>query len=145
MSGFAVYTATQVSINVGGIPIDSLMGPDEFLRIEKAEDDVVYEASADGGGTLNVIRSGEHTVTIVLKKTSPANKALSAMHKAGRLLAQGILIVPVAVVDRGSNGDVFVTDKAWIKRLPDESYGKQAGDVEWALGAHNPERFLAGH
>ncbi len=145
MSGFAVYTATQVSINIGGIPFDSLLAKDEFLRIEKAEDDVSYEASADGGGTLNVTRNTEHTVTLVLKKTSPANLKLSAMHKAGRLTAQGILIVPCVIVDRGSNGDLFATDKAWIKRLPDETYGAQAQDVEWAIGAHNPDRFLAGH
>ena len=145
MSGFAVYTATQVSINIGGIPFDSLMGSDEFLRIEKAEDDVAYEASADGGGTLNVLRNSEHTVTLILKKTSPANTKLSAMHKAGRLLGQGILIVPIAVVDRGSNGDLFVSDKAWIKRLPDEAYGAQAQEVEWAFGSHSPERFLGGH
>ncbi|HVJ27432.1 MAG TPA: phage protein [Vicinamibacterales bacterium] len=145
MSGFAVYTATQVSINIGGIPFDTLMGTDEFLRIEKAEDDVVYEASADGGGTLNVLRNSEHTITLVLKKTSPANAKLSAMHKAGRLTGQGILIVPVVVVDRGSNGDIFATDKGWIKRLPDESYGRQAQEVEWQIGAHGPERFLGGH
>lgn len=145
MSGFAVYTATQVSVNIGGVPFDTLLGSDEFLRIEKAEDDVAYEASADGGGTLNVTRNSEHTVTLVLKKTSPANAKLSSMHKAGRLTSQGILILPVSVIDRGSNGDLFVTDKAWIKRIPDEGYGAQSQEVEWALGAHNPERFLAGH
>lgn len=145
MSGFAVYTASQVSINIGGIPFDSLMGSDEFLRIEKAEDDVVYEASADGGATLNVIRNTEHTVTLILKKTSPANMKLSAMHKAGQLTGQGVLIIPVTVVDRGSRGDLFVTDKAWIKRLPDESYGRQAQEIEWAFGAHDPQRFIGGH
>lgn len=145
MSGFAVYTASQVAINIGGIPFDTLMAADEFLRIEKAEDDVAYEASADGGGTLNVLRGSEHTVTLILKKTSPANKKLSAMHKAGRLTGQKILIIPCVIVDKGSNGDLFATDKAWIKRLPDEAYGAQAGDVEWAIGAHDPERFLAGH
>lgn len=145
MSAFAIYSATLVSVNIGGIPFDTMLGPDEFLKIEKAEDDVTYEASADGGGTLNVTRNTEHTVTLTLKKTSPANAKLSAMHKAGRLTSQGILILPVAVVDRGSKGDLFVSDKAWIKRLPDETYGQKAGDVEWAIGAHNPERFLAGH
>lgn len=145
MSGFATYTATQVSILIGGIPFDTLLGPDEFLRIEKAEDDVVYEASADGGGTLNVTHNTEHTVTLVLKRVSPANLKLSGIYKAGRLLDQKVLIVPVVIVDRGSNGDLFVADKAWIKRLPDESYARQATDVEWAIGAHDPIRFLAGH
>lgn len=145
MSGFAVYTAAEVSIIVGGLDISELMGSDEFVKIESASDDVAYEASADGGGTLNVLRGTEHTVTITLKKTSPANAKLSGIHAAGRLLDQGVLIVPVAIVDRGSNGDLFATHQAWIKKLPDEGYGKQAQEVEWALGAHNPTRFLGGH
>lgn len=142
---FAVYTASQVSIIVGGIPIGDLMGSDEFCTIEKAEDDAVYEASADGGGTLNVLRNSEHTVTITLKKTSPANAALSGIHAAGQLLDQGILIIPVAVVDRGSNGDLFASHQCWLKKLPDESYGRQASEVAWAIGAHSPSRFVAGH
>lgn len=145
MSGFAVYTPTQVRIIVGVLPIVSLYGADEFVRIEKAEDDVIYEPSADGGGTLNVVRGSEHTLTLILKKTSPDNLKLSAMHKAGRLLAQGALIFPITVIDSGSNGDLFVSDKAWFKRLPDESYAKQAGDVEWAFGVHAPDRFIGGH
>jgi hypothetical protein len=145
MSGFAVYTATDVSIIFGGIDISDLMGSDEFCRIEKVEDDTAYEASADGGGTLNVLRSTEHNVTLILKKTSPANLKLSAMHKAGRLTEQGVLILPLAIVDRGSNGDVCVTDKAWIKKFPNESYARQAGEVEWVLGVHAPVRFIGGH
>lgn len=145
MSGFAVYTAAEVSILVGGVDISDLMGADEFVRIEKAEDDVAYEASADGGGTLNVLRSTEHTVTIVTKHVSPATKVLSGIHAAGRLLSQGILIVPVIIVDRGSKGNLFATDKAWMKKLADEGYGRQAQDIEWAFGAHDPARFIAGH
>lgn len=145
MSGFAVYTASQVSILVGGIPIDTLMGADEFCRIEKAEDDVEYEPSADGGGTLNVLHNGEHAVTLILKQVSPANAKLSAVWKAGRLTDQKILILPVVIVDRGSNGTLFATHQAWIKKLPDQSFGRSAGEVEWALGAHDPERFVGGH
>lgn len=145
MAGFVTYTATQVIINIGGIPFDTIMGSDEFLRIEKAEDDVIYEASADGGGTLNVIRNTEHTLTLVLKHGSPANKKLSAIHKAGQLTGQGVLIVPVTVIDKGSNGDLFASAQAWIKKLPDESRGRQAADIEWAIGVHDPVRFIAGH
>ena len=145
MSDLAVYNARQVSILVGGIPIDKLMGPDEFVRMEKAEDDVSYEASADGGGTLNVLNNGEHTVTIILKRLSKANAKLSAMREAGRALPQGILILPVVIVDRGSNGDLFAAAQAWIKKLPDGGFGRTAQDVEWAIGAHDPKRFIGGH
>ncbi len=145
MSGFTVYTATDVSIIFGPTPCGTLVGPDEFLLIEKAEDDNVYEASADGGGTLSVLRNTKHKITLTLKKTSPVNKALSAIHKAGRLAGQGVLILPLTVVDRGSNGDLFATAQAWVEKFPDESYGKQVQDVEWIFGAHDPERFIGGH
>jgi hypothetical protein len=140
-----VYNADQVKIFVGGLPVDSGMGSDEVARIEKDEDDFTVQASADGEGALSVNNNTWHTVTLTCKKTSAMNLRLSGLHKAGRLLSQGVLIVPIVIVDSGSNGDVFATHQAAILRMPDETYGREVQEVEWAFKALDPERFIGGH
>lgn len=140
-----VYNADQVKIIVAGFPVDTGMGSDECARIEKDEDDVTTSSSIDGEGTVSVTNNGWHTVTLTCKKTSAMNARLSALHKAGRITAQGILVFPIAIVDAGSNGDLFVSHQAVMLRLPDEAYGREVQEVEWAFKVDNPERFIAGH
>lgn len=140
-----VYNADQVKIIVGGIPVDSGMGSDEVCRIEKDEDDIVTTASADGESAISVNNNTWHTVTLTCKKTSAMNAVLSGMHKAGRLLPQGVFVLPIVVVDSGSNGDLFASHKAVMLRMPNESYSREIQEIEWAFKVAEPERFIGGH
>jgi hypothetical protein len=142
---FAVYNATQVKILVAGVPVDTAMGTDEAVRIEKDEDDISVQSSVDGAGGVSVSNNHWHTVTITTMMTSKANKYLSGLHKAGLLLAQKILVVPLVIVDSGSNGDLLATDKAILTRIPDQSYQREIQSVEWVFKVYNPIRFIAGH
>src|SRR5690606_36935353 len=112
-----VYNADQVKILIGLVPVDSGMGSDEVCRIEKDEDDIIVSSSADGEGTVSVTNNHWHTLTLTCKKTSAMNARLSGMHKAGLLLPQKVLVMPVAVVDTGSNGDLFASHQAMILRM----------------------------
>jgi hypothetical protein len=147
MKDFAVYNSNQVIALAGTIPIDSGRGDDEFCAIAKAEDEATYKASVDGAGTMSETNNTYHTVTMTLMKTSKGNALLSGLHKAG--LAQGNgrtkIIVPISVVDKGSNGNLFIAPEAWIVKFPDESYAKEANTVQWVFGCHDPERFIGGH
>jgi hypothetical protein len=140
-----VYNADQVKILIGGFPVDSGMGADEVARIEKDEDDLTVGFSADGEGDVSINNNKWHTLTLTCKRTSGMNVRLSALHKAGQITPAGVLVVPVAVVDAGSNGDLFVAHQAVILRMPDETFGREVSELEWAFKVHNPERFIAGH
>lgn len=144
-SDFAVYNSEQVKTIVGAVPVDSGRGQDEFCTIEKNEDDITEFASADGAGAIAVSHNNFWTVTFTVKQTSKFNAVLSGIHAAGKALPQGVVITPLTVIDSLSNGNLFVTDKAWLKRMPNHAYAREVGDIAWVFGAFNPEVFIAGH
>jgi hypothetical protein len=144
-SEFAVYNGNEVKTIVGGVPLEGGRGPDEFCLIEKNEDEVTEQASADGSGSISVSNNNFWTVTLTVMATSKANLVLSGMQKSGLALDQGKLIFPVLVVDALSNGNVFASDKAYIKKWPSLSYQRENQPVQWVLGVYDPEVFIGGH
>lgn len=145
MSDFAVYNSEQVKIILGLIPISSGRGKDDFVTIEKNEDDITEFASADGDGAIAISHNNFWTVTIKLMETSAANAVFSGVYAAGKLLPQGIVITPLTVIDALSNGNLFVTDKAYMKKFASKTYGREVGETEWVFGSFNPAVFIAGH
>ncbi len=145
MSQFSVYNANQVAALVAGLPIDSGRGDDEFVAISQSEDDVTYKGGVDGSGTVSVNNSRPTEVTLTLMRTSKGNAVLSGIHKAAKSTGSKVAVVPMAVTDLGSNGDLFVSAECVIKKFPDESYAKETNTVQWVFICHNSERFIAGH
>jgi hypothetical protein len=145
MSEFAVYNANQVAVIAGGKSLDSGRGDDEFVSIAKQEDDATYKGGVDGSGTVSVSNNTYHEVTITMLHTAKGNAILSGLYKAALATGQRLAVVPLAVTDIGSSGDLFVCAEAWIKKFPDEARAKETGTVQWVFGCHNPQRFIAGH
>lgn len=143
--GFAVYNSNQVVVSVATLPIDSGRGDDEFVAISQPEDDVEFKPGVDGYGTVSVNNNRYTEVTLTLMATSKGNAVLSGIHKAAKATGAKVAIVPLAVTDLGSLGDLFVGAECWIKKIPDEARAKVVGTVQWVFGCHNPERFIAGH
>lgn len=142
---FAAYSAEDVIFTVGGVPIDSGRGDDEFLSISKTEDEVTYKASVDGDGTTSTNKNTYHEVTLTMMQTAKGNAVLTGIHKLGKSNSKGFVVVPIGVLEKGSLGDVFVAAEAWIKKFPDETRAKETGTVQWVFGVHNPERAIMGH
>lgn len=142
---FAVYNSNQVAALVAGIPLDSGRGDDEFVAISQSEDDVTYKPGVDGSGTISVNNNRYTEITFTLMRTSKGNAVLSGLHKAARAGGQKVAVVPIAVTDLGSNGDVFAGAECWIKKFPDENFAKETNTVQWVFGCHQPERFIGGH
>ncbi len=142
---FAVYNSNQVAVLVAGIPIDSGRGDDEFVAISQPEDEVNFKGGVDGGGTISVNNVRYAEVTLTLMRTSKGNAIISGIHKAAKATGSKVAVVPLAVTDLGSNGDLFAGAECWIKKFPDESYAKETNTVQWVFGCHQPERFIGGH
>jgi len=146
MKYFARYSPEDVLLIVGGVPIDSGRSPDsDFITIAKAEDEVTYKPSVDGDGTTSSIFNSYHEVNVVLRKTAAGNAVLTGLHKLGQLNSKGFVVVPLMIVDKGSKGNLFASAEAWIKKFPDDNYGKESGDVTWMFGVHAPEHAIMGH
>jgi hypothetical protein len=143
--GFAVYNSKQVQCLVGGVDIDGDRGEEDFCAIEKLEEDVVVHSSSDGGGAVSVTNDEWHKVTLTLMHTSKGNAILSGMRAAGKLLPQKVLVLPLIVIDSGSNGNLLASDKAVIAKMADETYSKEIKEVDWVFYVYDPLRFIGGH
>lgn len=137
-----VYSADAVTLVAGGLTVESGRGPDEFLRIEQQEDDFTYQAGIDGEGVHSFSKNTHTLVTVTLMQTSAGNDVLSALHNASKLA--GGSPVPIYVEDRNGNSKL-VSSAAVITRMPNETYAREAGTVEWIFSVHQPERHVGGH
>jgi hypothetical protein len=139
-----VYSANEISCLVGGVPIDSGRGDDEFISIDKPDDSFTYKAGVDGEGTRSENRNTYHVLTLTLMRTSRGNAVLTALHQADLNIAGGAGIAPVMVRDR-QGASLFVAAEAWVIKFPTDVYAKEAGTVQWMLGVHAPLHVLGGN
>ena len=139
-----VYSAAEITVNVGGLSIDSGRGDDEFCEISKAEDTFTYKAGVDGEGTRSESKNSLHKVKLTLMKTSAGNAILSAIHNGDIAVPGGAGIVPILIRDRQGTS-LFTSAEAWITKIPDTKYAKEAGTVEWMFDVHNPTSFVGGN
>lgn len=139
-----IYSASEVTVNFSGIPLDSGRGEDEFVSIQKAEDTFMYKAGVDGEGTRSESKNSYHTVTITMMASSSGNAVLSAIHNADINIAGGSGVAPILIRDRQGTS-LFSAAEAWIVKAPDKTYAKEVGAVQWVIGVHKPINFIGGN
>lgn len=139
-----VYSANEVSVIFALLPLESGRGDDEFVSIVKSEDSYSYKAGVDGEGTRSENRNSYHEVTLTMMASSDANAILSAIHTGDLKIAGGLGVAPLLIRDKQGTS-VFASAEAWIVKIPDRSYGKEIGTVQWKLGVHQPTNFVGGN
>lgn len=139
-----VYSAAEVTFNFAGIPIDSGRGDDEFCAITKVEDTYTYKAGVDGEGTRSENKNSLYRVTLTLMRTSAGNAILSAIHNGDLAIPGGSGIAPILVRDRQGTSN-FACGEAWIVKMPDNTYSKEANTIQWIFECHNPTAFIGGN
>jgi len=137
------YDASEVSLIVGAIEIDSGRAKGPFVRVEMESDDFDDDVGADG----EVVRWKTHdrraTVTVTLMASSASNQALSALSNLDRLTPNGAGVVPFLLEDR--NGDTVLESlECWVKKQPPVEYGAEPGTREWVLRLSNVQGLIAG-
>lgn len=139
-----IYSASEITVVFGGLPIDSGRGDDEFCAISKAEETFTYKAGVDGEGTRSESKNNYHTVKLTVMRTSRANALLSAIYNGDVSVAGGAGVVPILVRDR-QGASLFSSAESWITKLPDNVYAKEANTIEWVIGVHNPINIIGGN
>lgn len=139
-----VYSADEVTCNFAGISLEGGTGDDDFVSITKTEDTFTYKAGNDGSGTRSKNGSRYFEVSVTLMATSEKNALLSAIHILDGKSAGGSGVGPLKVEDRGGTTK-FLCAEAWVKKIPDLSFKREAETVTWVFGCHNPEFFLGGN
>lgn len=128
---FKVYDADQISISIAGLPISGF-ADGEFLRIEResnAFDDVV---GTDGEVTRSKTNDDRATVTIRLMQTSDSNDLLSTLYNADKAAPGGAGVGPFMCRDAQGRA-LFIAEKAWIAKPPDQVFDRTATEREWMI------------
>jgi|GEM_PF-889380 len=142
--GLKVYSANEVTFNFATISFDTGRGDDEFVSIAKAEDTYTYKAGVDGEGTRSESRNNYYEVTLTLMRTSKGNALLSAIHNGDIAIPGGSGIAPILIRDRQGTS-LFAAAEAWIIKVPDNAYAKEANVLQWRFGVHGAVQFIGGN
>lgn len=113
------YSPKQVSIIVGSHIVTNW----EEVTVEKDEDDNLFSAGADGEVAVTENANELGMITIKTKQTSKSNLVLSALGKG--------TVVPITIVDK-SGKSLHVIPLSKRVKFPGSTYGKEAGEREWA-------------
>lgn len=139
-----VYSCNQVKCIVGVYPVSSGRSDGDFIKISQTEEGFTYKQGIDGEGTRNATGARQCRVTIIVGQTSAANAYFSALYNGDIATEGGAGIVPMGITDLGGKS-LFAAKEAWIVKMPDQAYAKEAGTIEWEFDVHDPKNFAGGH
>ncbi len=123
------YDPRQIQITYGGVPLSGFSA-DDFVTIAADADAIGAAQGADGEVVLNRGPTRLHTVSVRLMQTS---SSLTYLAGEATIQAAGAVAKPLVITDINT-GSQTVFDLAWIKRIPDQNYGVEAGTREFQFG-----------
>lgn len=138
-----VYDSSEVTVNFAGVPLESGYADGEFVRIAKENDDFTAVEGTDGEIARSKTNSRLTTVTLIFLQTSDSNDKLAAIRELDRLGTNGAGIGPLTIRDRQGR-QVFFAESAWIQKVPDVSFDREATSREWTLQCEESQRFDGG-
>jgi hypothetical protein len=142
--GFKVYDASEVSVIIAGLPIESGYDDGEFLRIEQEADDFVDKVGTDGEVTRSKTNDRRATVSVILMQSSDGNNLLSGLNNIDRLAGNGAGVGPLLVKDRQGLA-LYAAAECWISKPPDVSFDREPTAREWTIRVASLERFDGGN
>jgi hypothetical protein len=134
------YSLDTVSVSFNGAIIKQ-----GLLNVAIAQESDAFEYAVGAGGEVARIRRIDYraSVTLTLMGTSADNLVLSAFHEADIRTPNGTG-VGILYVQQGN--DLFIAEKAWIRKAPDRSFGaEEIGDCEWVFSCADLKRVDAGN
>ena len=142
MAKLQTYAASMVVITYKGVRIVG-MADGEFIKAKRMADSFSSVASSDGAAVARAGLSDKRgEVSITLLQTSSSNDFLSREHALDEASYQntGALVIKDL---RGTT--LAVMSEAWIKTLPDVTFGKDVGTREWNFEGASLDLFAGGN
>lgn len=133
------YDPAQHTISFKGNILTGF-SPDSLVTVEQDEDTFSFHPSADGGGARARNRNGSCTIRVQLRKGSPSNDVLQAIHTGDKLRGDGV--GEFIVKDLG--GTTSFVGEAWIQKPATLAVEKEIGTSEWVLRSAQPDVFHVG-
>lgn len=131
MSEVRNYDSNAFSITLGTVSVDSGRGGGTFFSLEPLAEDYVSQRGADGEVTISKVNNAGATVKLTVMQTSKAHRDLHALRSLGLASANG-RTSSFQARDR-LNGLRYEAAKAWIRKAPNEPFGREAAEREWEI------------
>lgn len=137
---FEQYDPDNYSVIFNGITIEGF-AEDDCIDIEFDSDGFQDAIGADGHVMRYRSCDQRATITFTLMATSTTNKLLSAMYNADMKAPNGMGVGPILIRDT-QGATVFMGTKAWIQKMPKNTFGQKLGNREWKIRVAKLEAFM---
>lgn len=134
------YDPKQIVVTFGGRQITGF-ADGTFVTVRRNADAWSLQMGTDGEGTRSKSNDNSGQVEISLMQSSLSNDFLSSIAISDQVANAGLL--PLLVKD--VNGNFLATaEQAFIKKLPDSEYGREATNRSYIIETDNLVLFLGG-
>jgi len=144
MPKLKVYSCNQVKCIVGVFPVESGRSDGDFIKISPKEDRYIARQGVDGETTRSDTGACIVRVTVTVMQTSSANAYFSALYNGDIAADGGAGVVPLGITDLGGRS-LFASAEAWIPKMPDQTYAKEAGTIDWDFDCIVSVNFAGGN
>lgn len=135
------YDPKQIILIVGGVQISGY-ADDSFVTVRRNADAWALNMGVDGEGTRSKSNDGSGQIEVALMQTSQSNTFLSNLAIADETSNSGL--VPMMMKDALGN-TLAVAEQAYVKKMPDLEYGREAGSRTWILETDNLKLMAGGN
>lgn len=135
------YNPAQVALVFNGHEISGY-ADGSFVTVARDEDAFALTTGSSGEGVRSKSNNKSGTITVTLLQSSGSNAFLSGFAELDELSGggQGALLV------KDNSGDsLHVCESAWIQKVPDAEYGREAGSREWVFRTDNLVSHVGGN
>lgn len=140
MSEFKIYDASEITLSIADILIDSGFAEGAFVEIEQNEEDFKMVVGTDGSVTRSKTNNKTAKVIVRLLQTSDGNARLSALRRLDLAQQNGAGVGAFLCKDRTSGTIVYQAEHCWIAKAPKVSMDKTATPREWELAIADLDR-----
>lgn len=123
------YDPAQVLITFNGFNISGI-ADGTFVQVARNEDAFTLQVGSGGEGVRSKSNNKSGTVTLTLIQSSDSNEILSGFAAADELSNSGS--GPLMIKDNSGNS-LYMAESAWVKKVADSEFAKEAGSREWVL------------
>jgi hypothetical protein len=133
MSYSGTYDFSKYSVIVGGLMLSGFSDGDAATA-KRDEDLQTKKVGIDGAVAFSRSANKSGEISIKLLQTSAANEMLSELFAIDNLVMDGLLDVPIAIVD-GLGTSIVSASQCRLKSIPEFTRGKEVGENEWVFDA----------
>ena len=139
--GVKTYNPKKVTVIVGG----AIMGgfsDGGLVTVARNEQAMTLQMGTDGEAARSKTNNKAGLITISLLQTSPSNAILQGFASADELSDSGVFSV---LIKDNSGSSLYAAETAWVQKVPDSEFAREAGARDWILETDNLEVFIGGN